>query len=52
MRIILIRRIEATDRDDAVNQLILALGGDASARTVKPIGWDEARNIIAGELDR
>ncbi len=47
---VLIRRIGATDRDDAVNQLIVVLGGDASARTVKPIGWDEARDTICDEL--
>ena len=37
-----IRQIEADSYDDAVNQLIVKLGGDATVRSLKPIGWDEA----------
>ena len=45
-----IRQIEAPSYDEAVNQLIVKLGGDATARSLKPIGWDEAREIICDEL--
>jgi len=46
---VLIRQIDAADRDDAINSLIAKLGGDASVRKLKPIGWDEARETIATE---
>ncbi|GMU22574.1 MAG: hypothetical protein AMXMBFR13_26590 [Phycisphaerae bacterium] len=47
---VLIRSLDAGNPDDAVNQLIVALGGDPAKRALKPIGWQEAVDIIAAEM--
>ncbi len=41
---VLIRQDNAQTRDDAMNGLIEALGGDATNRQLKLVGWDEARD--------
>lgn len=37
------QQIDADSRDEAINQLIVKLGGDPTVRMLKAIGWDEER---------
>lgn len=46
----IVRQIESTDFDDAVNQLIEHLGGSSAERMLRPIAWSEAVRTICGEL--
>ena len=46
----IVRQIESTDFDDAVNQLIERLGGSPADRMLRPIEWDDAVRTICGEL--
>lgn len=46
----LARGITATDRDDAVNQLVVKLGGDPTARQLRPVGVEEAIEQVCQEL--
>lgn len=47
---VLVRQIQADTREDAINLLIEKLGGDASHRKLKPVGWQEAVDIVCDEL--
>lgn len=47
---VLIRQIDATDRDDGINQLIQKLGGDSTVRELTPVGWPEAVDVVCGEM--
>lgn len=42
--------ISAKSSDDAINELIRGLGGDASVRSLKSIEWKQAVEIICDEL--
>lgn len=48
----LIRQIEAETLDDGISKLIVKLGGDASALTLKPVEWNEAIDIVCDELEQ
>lgn len=47
---VLIRQIQAVDRNDGINQLIAKLGGDATVRSLKPVEWSEAIETICTEM--
>lgn len=47
---VIVRQVEAATRDDIVNVLIERLGGSAAERTLEPIGWQEAIDIICEEM--
>ena len=47
---VLIREVQADDLDAAVNTLIVALGGDATGRTIRGIPLAEFRQTVCAEL--
>jgi integrase len=46
----LIRGIEATTRDEAIDALIVRLGGEVGRRALEPIGWKEAIDTVCKEM--
>jgi hypothetical protein len=45
----LIRGVEVDNRDDAVNQLIVELGGDPRSRALKSVDWEDAIRSVCRE---
>jgi integrase len=48
--IALARTVRETNLDEAINDLIVKLGGDPGERKLVAVGWDEARRIIIEEM--